>query len=146
MLKVLMGVYFSKNAVGPDGPSVSQFPLDTQHALKAIYDRNWGERCGLYIVCVPGSQVKLLPSMEVKILCGLSKDMVYGARIVIHGLEFFIVIDDLDGNVLIDEANVIHRPGSLTFEKGHCKHRIVLTWDATVPGRGITVKAPESEE
>jgi hypothetical protein len=63
----------------------------------------------------------------------------YGARIVIHGLEFFIVVDDLDGNVLINEANVIHRSGNLIFENGHRKHRIVLTWEAAGPGRGVTL-------
>ena len=139
MLKVLVGVYFSKNAADPEGPSISRFPLDMQRALKALYDRNWGQRCGLYIVCVPGSQVKSALSLEVMLRCGLSKNMVYGARIVIHGLEFFIIVDDLDGNVLIEEANVVYRPSNLTFENGHQKHRIVLTWEAAGPGRAVTL-------
>jgi len=147
MLKVLLGIYFSKNAGGPDGPSIDKFPLDMNRVLDALYNQSWGKRCGLYIACPPGTEIKTPFAFEVMLLCGLSKNMVYGARICVQGLEFYIVIDDLDGHVLVNDANAILRPSNITYQSGVRTHRVVLTWADLNPtvARGVTAtRTPKS--
>lgn len=131
MLKVFLGLYFSKNSGGPDGPLIDKFPLDMSLVLDALLKQSWRKRCGLYMACTAGTQMNFALSFEVVVLCGLSKNMAYGARVRIYGLEFFIVIDDLDGNVLINNDNVILRPSHITFQSGVRAHTIVLTWAAS---------------
>jgi hypothetical protein len=57
MLKVLLGIYFSKNAGGPDGPSIDKYPLDMRRVLDALYKQSWGKRCGLYVACRSGTEI-----------------------------------------------------------------------------------------
>jgi hypothetical protein len=137
----LVGNVFSKNAVGPDGPVIETFPIDMDRAIRALYGASWDDKCGLHLAAPPGTQINRNLSFEVMVLCGLSKSMTYGARIRIFGLEFFIVVDNLDGNVVIDAENSIHHPSNITFERGARKHRIVLTW-ASASIRGVTITHP----
>ena len=139
MQKVLLGIHFSGNAAGPDGPSFNKFPINMDRVLDALYNGVWGSKCGLYIFCSPGSIVTSRLSFEVMILCGLSKNMTYGARIRICGLEFYIVIDDLHGNVLISPDNVMRRPSYIRYQKNMRQHTIVMTWGASedAADRGI---------
>jgi hypothetical protein len=81
MIKVLLGIYFSKNAGDPDGPAIYKYLLDMNRVLDALYKQSWGKRCGLYVACPPGTEIKNTLSFEVMLLYGLLKNMAYGARI-----------------------------------------------------------------
>jgi len=140
MLKVLLGVHFSKNAFGPEGATIDNFGLNMERVSKALYEQSWHERCGLYIALPPGETTTSL-SFEVMVLAGLSKNAVYGARIRIYGMEFYILLDDLDGNTVIPNPEmVILRPSNITHQCRLRTHRIVLTWASLNPAsaRGVT--------
>jgi hypothetical protein len=134
MLKVLLGMFFSKNAVGPDGPVIETFPMDMDRVIRALYEASWDDKCGLYIAALTGEQINLALSFGVKALCGLSKNQTYGAVIEIYGLSFNIAIDNLDGHLIIDTETANYRPAFITFESGARKHRVVLTWASVSTG------------
>jgi hypothetical protein len=68
MLKVILGIYFWKNAGGGDGPAIDQFPLDMNRVLDALYKQSWGKRCGSYLACPAGTEMKSALSFEVMLL------------------------------------------------------------------------------
>jgi len=141
-LKVLLGMFFSNNVVGPDGrPLIKTFPVDMCRAIRALYEASWDEKCGLYLATLTGEQINLDLSLGVQALCGLSKNRTYGAVIGIYGLSFNIAIDNLDGHLVIETETANYHPGFITFERGARKHRIVLTWASASAG-GVTVIRP----
>jgi hypothetical protein len=141
MLKVLLGMFFSKNAVGPDGAVIETFPIDMDRAIRALYEASWDDKCGLYLAALAGEQINLDLSFGARVWCGLSKNKTYGAVIEIYGLSFIIAIDNLDGHLDIETETANYHPAFITFERGARKHRIVLTWAPPSTG-GVTIIRP----
>jgi hypothetical protein len=73
-----------------------------------------------------------------------SMKTVYGARIRIYGLTFYLLLDNLYGGVLIPDTDCILTPTNITYEAGLRKHIIALTWSEINPAsvRGVTVSRP----
>lgn len=136
-LKVACGHYFGI-ASYEDGRLQDAFQLDMDRIERALYERKWDARCGLYFKYPEDRRMNVASGISVNALLDEPRKQMVGVTIDLLGVTMDLLFDSADTNPGAWEGLVRH-PTELVWRRRQRRHSIILTWPPGTPENSITM-------
>jgi hypothetical protein len=142
-LKLLCGLYYSKNAARDRESLSATHTIDQQAVRDALYSYKWKYGCGLYIRPLNADR-ELNPGWIA--LHPLTYEEGYnqltGVWFAFMGLEFALFLENSPQEEAKQVVGWVFRPSELCFEIQRRATSIALTWEPGTPPKRIKVPMP----
>lgn len=142
MLKVAIGLFYSKTAAKNGVCLIGTQEFDVQRVYEILLTRIWDQGCGLYIKLNTGSVLNPNGPIGVAPISDSSNKKMIGAEIIVLGMEFMIIFDQdgLNTQGFIQEG-WHYRPSEILFRNKQRTHAIQLTWSPGQSAKSIILDA-----
>ena len=138
MLKVACGHYFGIGA--KDGVRLNQkYEIDLAKIEKALFEREWDHRGGLYFKGGVGDRLTIANRISVSALLDEQRKQMAGVRTALLGLELDLLFETANTNPG-EWAGLVRHPTELVWRRGHRQHSIILTWLIGTPERSVVME------
>jgi hypothetical protein len=131
MVKVACGLYYSVAA--KDGVKLSKtHSINLEKVRRALFQRDWDARAGLYFLASPGTDVTLQDNIGMAPITTDNDRIFVGAKVLLLGFSMDALFDDIK-TIPFPWPGFVRRPSEFVLRKNKRQHSIFLTWPPSTP-------------